>query len=356
MVPTRVITIALIFVGAVALRAADRNLADGLATAGTAFAAKGNLTQAKDMFYKALAYDEECPDALFELAKIFDKEGSPHACDFYQRAALNYAQDNKPANAVKRAEAERRIKVLNPSAPRLTAVFEEYAQELDRLVKKSKDNLTIDAASARAEELKLSTVLVPEKMPKFLAAAQKPAASSGPPTATPPEVERELKALGWTTITGVWVKKSAGVYETSNGKLEAAKTSGTIDLWVHGNFNGSVKACVRNGFTPQNFMDMTLSGYGVMFKGKECRMYAPNEMVMKYFNGSMDPAMVKSEPISEAAPKHHAIVSVTNEGTLDFNVNDKRKSVSNNKIPKTGGFMIEVSGTAVIENPRCAGQ
>src|ERR1043165_1151922 len=351
--PCMIVLMALASITA-ALSAADRNLADGLATAGTTLAAKGNSSQAREMFYKALAYDEDCPDALFELAKIFEKEGNtPTACDFYQRAALVYAQDNKPATTAKRVEAERRVKALSPSAPRLTAVFEEYAQDLDRLVKKAPDTLTIDAASDRVTELKLSSVLAPEKMPKFLWAQKAASSGSSPPTATLPDVERDLKALGWSTITGVWIKKAAGVYETTNGKLEAAKTNGTIDLWVHSGFTGSVKACVRNGFVAQNFMDLTLSGYGVMFKGKECREYAPNEMVMKYFNGSLAPAMIKAEPINEASPKHHATVSINNEGVLDFNVNDKRKSVSNNKLPKNGGFMIEVSGTAVIENPRC---
>jgi len=339
-----------------ALVASERSIADALAVAGASLVAKGNAEQGKEMLYKALANDENCPDALFELARLFEKEGNAHtACDFYQRAALVYAQENAPSTIAKRNEAERRIKALNPFAPRLNALFEDYALDLDRLVKKTPDSLTIDAAAGRVSELKLAALLAPEKMPKFIAAAQK--ASASPPTSTLPDVERELKALGWATVSGVWVKKAPGVYEAIDGKLEAAKANGSIDLFVLKGGSGSVKACVRNGFNDPKFMDLTLSGYGVLFKGRECRVYGPNDMVMKYFNGSLDPALIATHPLPESLPKYRATVSVTNEGALEFTVNDKRKSISNNKqLPKAGGFIIEVTGTMTLENPRCAGQ
>src|SRR4029077_18430482 len=117
---------------------------------------------------KALANDETCPDAVFELAKIFDKEGNTaSAGDFYQRASVLLAQDPKPANAIKRSEALTRVKALNPFAPRIAGIYEEYALDLDKLFRANKDTLTQDSAMERVSQLKLSTVLTPDKMPKF---------------------------------------------------------------------------------------------------------------------------------------------------------------------------------------------
>ena len=45
------------------------------------------------------------------------------------------AQENKLSTVSKRAEAERRIKVLNPYATRLGMLMEDYASDLDKLVK-----------------------------------------------------------------------------------------------------------------------------------------------------------------------------------------------------------------------------
>src|SRR5689334_3435531 len=93
----------------------ERALADSLAATGATLAAKGNTAAAKEMFYKALANDQSCPDAIFELAKIFDKENNlAAASDFYQRASLLMGQENKPNTSAKRTEADRRVRALNP--------------------------------------------------------------------------------------------------------------------------------------------------------------------------------------------------------------------------------------------------
>ena len=85
--------------------AGERALADSLAATASTLAAKGNTAAAKEMFYKALANDENCPDAIFELAKIFDKENNTAAAsDFYQRASLLMAQENKTSTTAKRSE------------------------------------------------------------------------------------------------------------------------------------------------------------------------------------------------------------------------------------------------------------
>ena len=374
-----------------AAHAADRTTADSLALSGATLAAKGNTAQAKEMLYKALANDENCPDAIFELAKLFDKENAATtAGDFYQRASVLMAQENKPATTAKRAEADRRVKALNPFAPRFSAIFEEYAQDLDKMVKKIPDSATTDAAAARVTELKLSNVITPEKMPKFYAnvQAQKAAAAAAeaaavaaakrPKTArdffehdhdtpakvvtnVPPEVERELKALGWGTITGTWVKKSANVYEVTDGKLEAAKINGGIDVGIQKGVTGSVKVAVRNDFAANEnssgFSMNDFTGYGVSVKAKQCKFYAPAGYTGYTFNGSKaEPSMARSEALPDANPKSHVLVTIA-EGALEVSLNEKKWiKYKDDKLPRSGPFVIEIKGTATLENPRCAGQ
>lgn len=368
--------------------AADRAAADSLAMSATVMANKGNSGQAKELFYKALANDETCPDAIFELAKIFDKENnSAAASDFYQRASLIFAQENKTNTMAKRAEADKRVKALNPFAPRVAALYEDYAQELDRLTKKVPDSVTQDAAFARVTELKMPSVLAPEKLPKFYAAlqAQKTAAATAEADSAktastkrpgfsssidpapakvvnnvPPEVERELKALGWGTITGTWVKKAANTYEVTDGKLEAAKTNGGVDVWVVKG-TGAVKVTVRNDFNLDSsssfFSDYNSTGYGVIMKSKECKVYAPGGYSgYSSATSKMEPYMVKTEPLPDINPRNHATVTIV-DGKIEIAVNEKNVIRYNDKtLPRSGPFVIEVKGTATIENPRCAGQ
>jgi len=239
---------------------------------------------------------------------------------------------------------------------------------------------------ARVNDLKMPTVLAPEKLPKFYAAlqAQKAAAvataeaesKSTPPRRTgssssiypppkpvvnniPPEVERELKAMGWGTITGTWVKKAPNVYEVTDGKLESPKINGGIDVWVYKG-TGSVKVLVRNDFNQESSSysssDYYSTGYGVVMK-KECKVYAPGAYSgYSSPTSKVEPYMTKTEPLPEGNPKNHATVTIA-DGALEFVVNDKKILRFNDKgLPRNGPFVIEVKGTAIIENPRCAGQ
>lgn len=351
--------VSIVLAAALGARAEDRAVAQAMAAAGAVHASKGNDEQAKDYFFKALANDENCGEALYELGRLYEKEGNPVlAGEFYERAAVQLAGEKKPALAAKRADAEKRLKAVNPLAVKLNGYFEDYARDLDRVASKLPDSMTLAALTERAEQLSLAKLLPPEKTPKFLAEAKKNSVADvgkDGVAGTSPEVERELKALGWTKVTGSWVKKGQGVYETKDGKLEAERTNGAIDLYVLKGSSGTVKACVRNNFKADNFFDLNLSGYGVLFKGKECRLYGPNAMVMKFMSGSLDPALIRADPLPDANPKNHAMVNV-NEGSLDYNVNDKRHSVANNKLPREGGFVIEVTGMATLETPRCIGR
>src|SRR5579872_3499485 len=71
--------------------------ASALADVGVGFAAKGNQNRAKEFFYKALVYDENCPIALYELAKIFELEGdNVSAVNFYVKAAQDLNKGSDP--------------------------------------------------------------------------------------------------------------------------------------------------------------------------------------------------------------------------------------------------------------------
>lgn len=386
-------TIAVLVAMAICLepaRAAERNLADGLAAAGAVNLTKGNTALAKDLFYKALAHDDTCPDALFELAKIVDKEGDAStAGDLFQRAALNYAQDNKPTNAAKRAEAEKRAHTLNPAAAKLCVLFEEYATDLDKIVKKLPDALTEASALERVNELQLPAVLPPDKLPKFYSAAQaaqeKKAVAvakrndepgdnmprkkrrlmegAKPEGSTAPEVEKELKQLGWSTVHGTWIKKGPGVYEGTDAKLEAQKINGLIDFTVvKGGGDGTVKATVRTD--SQNPSDYAVNGYGTFFRGHDFRNFGYGERLgkarMAGVGGVSGPAnslaVLGTFPITESAAKNHFTVKV-DDNSLEFSHNNVINSRSSNpKLSHTGTFLIDVTGTVLIEMPRCGGQ
>ncbi len=367
-------------------RAAERNLADGLAAAGTANATKGNTALAKDLFYKALAHDDSCPDALFELAKIVDKEGDAStAGDLFRRAALIYAQEGKPANAAKRAEAEKRAHTLNPAAAKLGTLFEEYATDLDKIVKKQPDALTEASALERINELQLPGVLPPDKLPKFYSVAQaalekkamvakkiedapsdtprkkrRPMESAKVEGVTAPDVEKELKALGWATVVGTWIKKAPGVYEATDAKLEAQKINGLIDFTVvKSSSEGTVKATVRTD--SQAPSDYAVNGYGTFVRGKDFRNFGYGERLRPRLaaaggGGGGGLAPLGTFPITESAAKNHFTVKV-DDNSLEFSHNNVVNSrATNPKLSHTGSFLIDVTGTVLIEMPRCGGQ
>ncbi len=411
-------TLALLFAlfpGHSSLRAAELGLAEGLTAAGIANAAKGNVAQAKDLFMKALSRDDTCPDALFELAKIVDKEGdASSAGDLFQHAAQAYAQEAKPANALKRAEADKRARALNPTAAKLTVALEDYATDLDKIVKKINDAVTESTALDRINDLQLTNAVAPEKLPKFYAVAQAAkkkevaaAAKMNEPKAPPndnggplkkrrvaenpkqegvtaPEVEKELKALGWTSVVGMWVKKGPGVYEATDAKLEAPKINGVIDFWVVKGGDGTVKAMVRSD--PKNASsgfggfgggqgggkeggdgpsESDMTGYGTFYRGKDFKNYGYGERFGKGkkgggpgggFGGGFGITHLITTSINESNAKNHFQIKI-DENSLDFYYNGTpTKYPANIKMSHTGNFVLDVNGTITVEAPRCTGQ
>ncbi|HYG73693.1 MAG TPA: hypothetical protein VEK08_01570 [Planctomycetota bacterium] len=355
-------------------QAADKAVAAALASAAAKLAADAKFDKARELCFKALANDEDCPEALFELGKIYERDGKTTAAgEFYVRAAREFGAGEaaNPAFASKRMDAETRIKKLNPYAARFTAALADYTTELNAITKKSSDNFTLEEACDRADLLKLKAQLPPDKAPKFerpsvaVAPAKKTpeddmtrminrvARNTAPVTNVPPDIERVLKAAGWTTITGTWKKKAENVYEVTDGKLETPKINGAIQVILHKGGSGSLKAMVRN--SQEEYLGSFSSygsGYGYILEGSSAKLFTPSG---GYSNNKFYSYMEREDPLPEAAPKNMVTVTVE-EGKIDYFLNGVKKKSVNYQIAKSGPFIIQVEGTLTIEAPQAKGQ
>ncbi|HYG77960.1 MAG TPA: PA14 domain-containing protein [Planctomycetota bacterium] len=336
----------------------DKNLAAALAAGAAKLAADNKPEKARELCFKALANDETCPEALFELGKILEKDGkNVEAANFFVRAAREWSKsaDAPPAVQTKRADAERRVQALNPHAARFTALLTDYALEIGAALKKNNnDSLSLELAGERVRSLRLKELVAADKLPRLekTSAAGGPAAKAMGP-AIPLDVERALKAAGWTAITGRWTKKAENVYEVSEGKLSATLTNGALQVLVHKGGSGSVKAFVRNGHNDSIYSSYYSygSGYGVAVEGNSCKLYTP----LNYTGQIYRPYSEREVALPEAFPKHQFLVTVM-DGNLEITVNGKREHRSNYKLSREGPFVIDIDGTMTIEMPQAKGQ
>ena len=354
-------------------RAADRQLAEAFAASAAKLAGEGKADKAKDLCYKALANDEDCPEALFELGKLFEKENNlTAAADFFVRAAREFGKEEaaKPAFVSKRLEAESRSKKLNPFSARFSSAMADYSAELNMITKKSTDAFTLEEACDRADSLKLRAILPPDKAPKF----ERPTVAAKPEKKAPedeiskfvsrlkkpepvnsitPDVERALKAGGWEKITGTWKKKSEGVYEVTDGKLETAKLNGAMQVIIHKGGTGTVQAFVRNSQDEYSGSYASWgSGYGFVVEGSSAKIYTPSG---GFSDRKFYSYMEREDPLPDANPKNMITVTVE-EGKLEYFVNGVKKKSANYQIAKSGPFMIKIDGTMTIEAPQAKGQ
>lgn len=374
--------------------AGDAVTARALAEAAAKLRTDGKPEKARTLLYKALAHDERCPEALLELGRIFEEEGNTAAAaNFYSLALPGLAEPGR-AQAGVIADVKRRLQTLNPYVAKTSQLAEEYALELTQILKKSPDSLTQEETAARVADLHLDRYVPEEKLPKVeRRAPAAPAVSkveepdtSRPPSPrrtsssssrpepkreannVPPDVERALRAAGWTTITGTWRLVRANVYEVTDGRLEAAKTNGAAQVQVHKS-EGLVALMVRynekhvpyisdlEGFETSTGGYYTYyygPGYGYTVKGSSYAMYAPYYS----YRGEYYPYRERCGKIPDA-PKHLLTVqSVANpKGVqLEFFLDGKREKTCNYPLTQEGPFVIRVIGTATIEQPQAAGQ
>jgi hypothetical protein len=376
------VCIPVLVVSAGLARGQDEALAASFATAAAKLAADGKMDKARELCFKALANNDDCAEALYELGKIFEKEGrSVAAGDFLTRAARLFAREEggNPAVALKRSDAERRAKTLNPCGTRYAEIMTGYAQDLGAIAKKTPDSLTAEEVMDRVTTLQLASVVPPDKLPALEKPAPKVAAKTDPtrrPTVavddddvvrpvakkevvnnTPPDVERALKAAGWTTVKGTWKKKegTANVYEVTNGTLEAAKTNGAVQAIVHKGGTGKARVMVRNSReAASEYSSYSASGYGFQVTGSVAKMYsASGGYLYSTTSGIYRPYFERDIPLNN--PRNKIFIQIM-DGKLEMYVNDKREHNSNYKLSKDGPFIIEVDGTMTIEDPKAAGQ
>src|SRR5262249_52847572 len=158
------------------------------------------------------------------------------------------------------------------------------------------DSLTNEEAGNRVQMLSLASYVPANKLPEIQKSnSAKPEKDTRRPfqktdtavtTVVPPDVERALKANGWTAITRRWRNKSDGVYEVTDGKLETNKVNGALQFTVSG--SGTATAFVRNdnkgpfihridsgpsssssGIGIGHYQFVT--GYGVSVNDRECK-------------------------------------------------------------------------------------
>lgn len=376
--PVRVALI-LLFLLPLLARAEDKAVAAMLGASAARLAAEGKPDKAKELCYKALANDEDAAEALYELGKMFEKEGMTTAAgDFLVRAARQFAKEeaSNPGFASKRLDAERRVKLLNPHAPRFAELMTDYAQTLGQICKKTPDSLTAEEAQDRINALHLADVVPPDKLPAIDSpkpvadqSASKPNPGSGGPApsgirqpnppagaSVPPDVERALKAAGWTTITGSWKKKSDNVYEVSNGKLETPKTNGALQVVIDKGSTGYIKVMLRNSQNQGTYYNgsYSASGYGFVVEGATAKIYSPSGgYIYSSSMGVYRPYLERDVPLPN--PRNRLKVQIS-ENKLEMFVNDGRVHNSNYKLSKDGPFVIEIDGTWTIESPQAVGQ
>ncbi|MFH0939179.1 MAG: hypothetical protein V1899_07860 [Planctomycetota bacterium] len=361
---------------------ADDKTADALAAGGIDLIVKGNSEKGKNLLFKALAYDADCPLALHELGKLFEIEGNRiAAAQFLSRAVVELGKRQKIdiAFASKKMDADRRLRQLNPYAGNFITLLEEYAQDLTNISKKIPDSLTAEEASQRISALHMADILPKEKLPQI----QKPIASksSSPSesssssansrvTGVTPEIERALKRSGWTTIKGDWKKISENVYEVTNGSLEAAKTNGGVQVIMHNSNKGTLSVLVRNSPSHNDSprivgglgrrSEKSVLGYGIVTNSSnnEAQIYSPgnNWFVGTGNNNNYYPSFAHACPLGPGKNQFAVTVKdLEKSTTLEIWMNGKREKLTSYKIARDGHFIIQIEGTLTIESPLAMG-
>jgi hypothetical protein len=170
-----------------------------------------------------------------------------------------------------------------------------------------------------------------------------------------PDVEKELKAAGFSDITGTWKKVKPNVYEVTDGGLEAKRTNGTLSVTVGPDIKGTLEVLVRNGHEEKNYQMMgtnnmvttihAYTGYGVSITDGKCDVYAPKMVAKNTY------VPFKSTYVTLAKTDKTKIEVSVQDSQLKVHVNEKQPASANYKIDQSGPFSIIVKGTMQIESP-----
>jgi hypothetical protein len=171
-----------------------------------------------------------------------------------------------------------------------------------------------------------------------------------------PEAEKELKAMGFTEIKGSWRRVKKNIYEVTDGKLESAKTDGTLAFTIDANAKGSLNAYCRNSFEAKEYVlpgannlstrITSVTGFGVEWLPKKCLVYGP----LQIGSGSK-PNYIPAHPTELVMhPEEKTQISIgVHDINLDIEINGKPTKKSNYKITKDGPFSLTVKGTLTLE-------
>lgn len=132
----------------------DVALAEALTKSGAVHASKGNYDQAKDLLYRALAHNENCGNALFELAKIEDLHGDKNLSkDLYERSF------HLLVDLQKIEDCEKKLRIMHSSVVRISDAVSEYNKDVVSVFKRYPDMLTTELAINRVEMIKSMNVI-----------------------------------------------------------------------------------------------------------------------------------------------------------------------------------------------------
>lgn len=334
----------------------DRKMAEALANSGVELLDK-NKAKAKDLFIKALAHDDTCPIALYELGKMFDAEGnSSAASDFISRALLELTNSGKPEYESKIKDAKFKMQKLNPQSEELTVMMEAYAQELGEVVKKSPDSLTVQEIAKRIKSLNLASIVQASKLPEL----PKPSSSfvskikkekQNLKSSLPIDVEREMKIAGWASIDGTWKKKAENTYEVTDGHLESAGPNGMIHLYFEKSDQGILKVLARNSYgrPPRTFDGIIYgSGFGMELQNMTCHIFTPQAQIpasREYWPCQESETQLKEIPLHEVSVK-------MNGSNFEIIIDSRVAKKCNYKVSENGAFMVTFKGTWVIKGPQ----
>ena len=153
----KILIATMLFISA-SILAGDPAVAEALTKSGIDQESKGHYEQAESFFFKALANDDKCFLAMYELAKLYDRAGDKKlAICFYQRSLPGL-------DLVKKSDAMSKIKSINPYAVKLVELMDGYAKSLEDIVRKNPDRTTSEAIWNRVDEIELSNYVSATKL------------------------------------------------------------------------------------------------------------------------------------------------------------------------------------------------